>query len=141
MVRLSGTWPEPPRYHRRAEGYTSYTMTYKVRLDNTQDGFVEGEEYSAGAASFTYQDASTGNEYTKTSPAPIVKGYLGSLVFNKVSHHTVNGKQLLLPGAKFTLTSTSTNPSIVREATSSAEEGHKGEVLFDETIPPAIPIP
>lgn len=117
------------------EGYTSYTMTYKVRLDNTQDGFVEGEEYSAGAASFTYQDASTGNEYTKTSPAPIVKGYLGSLVFNKVSHHTVNGKQLLLPGAKFTLTSTSTNPSIVREATSSAEEGHKGEVLFDETIP------
>ncbi|MBU5626602.1 Cna B-type domain-containing protein [Oscillibacter sp. MSJ-2] len=117
------------------EGYTSYTMTYKVRLDNTQDGFVEGQAYSTGAASFTYQDASTGNEYTKTSPAPIVKGYLGSLVFNKVSHHTVNGEQQKLPGAKFTLTSTTAAPSIIREASSSAEEGHKGEVLFDETIP------
>lgn len=116
-------------------GYTSYTMSYQVRLDNTQSGFVEGASYSAGAASFTFKDASTGQEYTKTSPAPTVKGYLGSLSFDKLSYHTVNGEREKLPGARFVLTSTNANPAITREAWSAADGENKGLVFFNETIP------
>lgn len=66
-------------------GYSSYTMSYQVRLDNTQNTFVSEKPYSLAAASVTFTDVSTNITHPAVSPAPQVKGYLCALAFTKVA--------------------------------------------------------
>jgi len=81
-------------------GYTSYSMGYQVQLDNTVSGFVAGQAYSLGAATVTFTDVSSGTSHDAVSPAPQVKGYLGSLSFCKVD---ANNTDTGLSGAQFGL--------------------------------------
>ena len=100
-------------------GYTAYTMTYQVRLDNAKPGFVQGTTYPLAAASLTFTDVATAAAHTVDSPAPSVKGYLGSLNFTKVN---VNNETLA--GAQFTLTPAAGSKTL------SATSGIDGAVDF-----------
>lgn len=65
-------------------GFTSYTMSYQVQLDNTVSGFASNKFYTLGAASMTFNDVSSnGTSHTADSPKPAVKGYLGGFSFQK----------------------------------------------------------
>lgn len=96
--------PTPPA------GYTSYSMSYQVRLDNTRSGFVAGQAYSLGAATVTFNDVSVtpAVSHTVTSQIPQVKGYLGSLNFCKVDAANTNTG---LSGAQFGLYSGAYDPA------------------------------
>lgn len=98
-------------------GYTSvksgnvttytYTLKYRVRLENEESGFAEAKSYSTNdRTSLTYQTIVTAGGNTTVSdpkkvdfPIPSVKGYLSELTFQKVdrSDHPIQG-------AEFTLT-------------------------------------
>lgn len=103
-----------------APGYTSYTMSYKIKLDNTQSSFISNYNYSLAAASFTYTDASNSNSatnsHTAVSQQPVIKGYLGSVSFTKV-----NVNNTAIENAMFRLYDS--NNSVISTATSNAE-GH-----------------
>ena len=84
-----------------------YSITYRVRLENELDNFIEDSNYNTNnTTTLTYQtfDLVDGNitfseQRTIDFPIPAVKGYLCDLTFAKVG---VNGNPL--KGAKFTLT-------------------------------------
>jgi len=102
-------------------GYTSYTMTYQVRLDNTGANFIDKHTYSLAAATLTYINAADKQQHTATSAVPQVKGYLGTLEFTKTG---LNGTKL--SGAEFKLANTANSYT----ATSSAVAGPEGAVSF-----------
>ncbi len=103
------------------QGYTSYSMSYQVLLDNTKASFVQGAAYNIGVATVTFKDVSvTPNAvHTGVSQNPSVKGYLGSLNFTKIN---VNGDTLA--GAQFTLTPAAGSKTL------SATSGIDGAVVF-----------
>ncbi len=84
----------------------SYSVTYRVRLKNELDGFVEHQSYDTnGKTALTYQNVTIENgketisgDRTVEFPIPAVKGYLGELTFKKV---TPDGSPLV--GAVFEL--------------------------------------
>ena len=84
-----------------------YTLRYRVRLQNEQDGFVERGEYETnGETTLHYRVIETVNGVTKVSdpkkigfPIPSVEGYLGELTFLKQDN-----RGNALAGAEFTLT-------------------------------------
>lgn len=84
-----------------ATGWSSYTITYQVRLNNIGNDFVAGAHYSLDAARLTFTDSSTSTSHTAASPQPQVMGYTGSLGFTKTDMAGT-----ALPGAAFTLAST-----------------------------------
>ncbi len=71
-----------------------YTVTYRVRLRNELDGFVESQSYNTnGKTSLTYQNVTTvdgketiSGDKTVEFPIPAVRGYLGELTFKKVTN-------------------------------------------------------
>ncbi len=111
----------------KSSGYTTstsgstttyaYTLTYRVRLQNESDDFVENASTATnGDASLTYQTVTTENGETVVSeeksldfPVPEVKGYLGELTFTKVDQ---DGSPL--PGVTFTLSHDTTTCSTCR---------------------------
>lgn len=66
-----------------ATGWSSYTITYQVRLNNIGNDFVSGAPYSLDAARLTFTDSSDSSSHTAASQQPQVKGYTGSLGFTK----------------------------------------------------------
>lgn len=84
-----------------------YSITYRVRLENELDNFIEDSNYNTNnTTTLTYQtfDWVDGNitfseQRTIDFPIPAVKGYLCDLTFAKAG---VNGNPL--KGAEFTLT-------------------------------------
>lgn len=64
-------------------GFTSYTTTYQVLLNNTFSEFKPNAPYSLGAASLTFTDVNTKTSHSVSSPKPAVKGYLGGFEFQK----------------------------------------------------------
>ncbi len=84
----------------------TYTLTYRVRLQNEAQGFTEETAYATnGAASLTYRTVTTAGGVTTFSeekslafPVPTVQGYLGELSFQKVDQFSSP-----LTGAVFTL--------------------------------------
>ena len=83
-----------------ATGWSSYTITYQVRLNNIGNDFGSGTPYSLDAARLTFTDSSDSSSHIAASPQPQVKGYTGSLGFTKTD---VAGTAL--PGATFTMAS------------------------------------
>ncbi len=81
----------------------TYTLSYKVRLENENSGFVSGAAYEAnGKTTLNYKITETGKQPVQKSidfPLPTVKGFLADLTFEKKG---TDGK--LLEGAKFALT-------------------------------------
>ncbi|NLF35473.1 MAG: Cna B-type domain-containing protein, partial [Clostridiales bacterium] len=114
---------------------TTYTLTYRVRLNNTTGGFVEGLAYNTnGTANLEYLVLKEGENLSdwtleqvedriQTVPftSPKVKGYLEDLTFTKVAAYD---NDTTVTGAIFTLTSD--DGSITRTATSVAD----GTVTF-----------
>lgn len=95
-------------YETITEGDTTkyiYTLKYRVRLQNENNGFVENSKVKTnGETVLKYQWKETVDGTTKltdkpdlTFPEPSVKGYLEDLTFTKTAY----GKGL--PGAEFTL--------------------------------------
>ena len=84
-----------------------YTLHYRVRLQNEQDGFIERNVYETnGKTTLKYRVIETVNGKVQVSdqktlefPIPSVEGYLGELVFQKQDN-----RGNALAGAKFTLT-------------------------------------
>ena len=84
-----------------------YTLHYRVRLQNEQDGFIERNVYETnGTTTLKYRVIETVNGKVQVSdqktlefPIPSVEGYLGELVFQKQDN-----RGNALAGAKFTLT-------------------------------------
>ncbi|HCE61938.1 MAG TPA: hypothetical protein DEQ85_03045, partial [Clostridiales bacterium] len=84
-----------------------YTLRYRVRLQNEQNGFVERGEYETnGKTTLKYRVIETVNGKVQISdqktlefPIPSVEGYLGELVFQKQDN-----RGNALAGAEFTLT-------------------------------------
>ncbi len=105
------------RWDLKNSGYTSvtaggvttstYTLTYRVRLQNEAEEFAEGTAYATnGNASLTYQTLTTtggvttlSEEKTLAFPVPTVQRYLGELNFQKVDQFGD-----AVAGAVFTLT-------------------------------------
>lgn len=108
---ISGDDPSKTSYH--------YKVTYRVRLRNELDSFVEHRSYNTnGTTSLTYQNVTKvdGNETisgdkTVEFPIPAVKGYLGELTFKKVTN---DGNSTPLAGAEFTLSHDSTKCPVCR---------------------------
>lgn len=84
-----------------------YTLHYRVRLQNEQDGFIERNVYETnGTTTLKYRVIETVNGKVQVSdqktlefPIPSVEGYLGELTFQKQDN-----RGNALAGAKFTLT-------------------------------------
>ena len=84
-----------------------YTLHYRVRLQNEQDGFIERNVYETnGKTTLKYRVIETVNGKVQVSdqktldfPIPSVEGYLGELTFLKQDN-----RGNALAGAKFTLT-------------------------------------
>lgn len=84
-----------------------YTLHYRVRLQNEQDGFIERKEYKTnGKTTLKYRVIETVNGKVQVSdqktlkfPIPSVEGYLGELTFLKQDN-----RGNALAGAEFTLT-------------------------------------
>ena len=84
-----------------------YSITYRVRLENELDNFIEDSNYNTNnTTTLTYQtfafvdgNITFSEQRTIDFPIPAVKGYLCDLTFTKVG---VNGNPL--KGAEFTLT-------------------------------------
>ena len=84
-----------------------YTLHYRVRLQNEQDGFIERNVYETnGKTTLKYRVIETVNGKVQVSdqktlefPIPSVEGYLGELVFQKQDN-----RGNALAGAEFTLT-------------------------------------
>lgn len=96
-------------YTTRTQGSTTiyiYTLKYRVRLQNEQEGFTERKEYvTNGKTTLRYRVIETANGVTKVSdpkeltfPVPSVEGYLGELTFTKRDN-----RGNALAGAEFTL--------------------------------------
>lgn len=88
------------------EYYYTYTLKYRVRLENESAGFVENKfTYTNDGATLTYDDPEgeepkdpTDDDTTMEFPDPKVKGFLGELTFKK-TNSAGNG----LRGAEFSL--------------------------------------
>ena len=84
-----------------------YTLRYRVRLQNEQDGFIERNVYETnGKTTLKYRVIETVNGKVQVSdqktlefPIPSVEGYLGELTFLKQDN-----RESALAGAEFTLT-------------------------------------
>ena len=84
-----------------------YTLHYRVRLQNEQDGFIERNVYETnGTTTLKYRVIETVNGKVQVSdqktlefPIPSVEGYLGELTFLKQDN-----RGNALAGAEFTLT-------------------------------------
>ena len=84
-----------------------YTLHYRVRLQNEQDGFIERNVYETnGKTTLKYRVIETVNGKVQVSdqktlefPIPSVEGYLGELTFQKQDN-----RGNALAGAEFTLT-------------------------------------
>ena len=118
----------------------TYSLVYRVRLRNEDDGFVEGTIYPTnGTTTLTYQTITNQNGNTVVSgdqtldfPIPSVHGYLVDLIFEKVDSF-----ESPVPGAEFTLAHNTANCSICRGDKSSvniltrtATSGADGTVSF-----------
>lgn len=81
----------------------TYTLKYRVRLVNEQDGFKEEKQYKTnGTTTLKYMitvNGQTGEDKTLQFPVPEIKGYTGELDFDKVD--SVN--RLPVNGAEFKL--------------------------------------
>ena len=97
-------------YTEKKSGNTTtytYTLRYRVRLENEAGSFVENQVYNTnGTTSLTYRVVKNDNGNITVSdtttikfPIPSVHGYLGELTFTKVDNR---GNPLA--GAEFTLT-------------------------------------
>ncbi|MBQ8647987.1 MAG: VWA domain-containing protein [Oscillospiraceae bacterium] len=94
----------------------TYTLKYRVRLENEVLGFVEGATCPTNdGAKLTYEDPTEPDEEKKEKelefPDPSVKGYLGELTFTKTD---ANGTSL--QGAEFTLTHNAGNCAVCKAA-------------------------
>lgn len=76
----------------KADNLYKYELTYRVRLNNEAEGFVDGKTYDTNfGAALTYQyKTSTGFSENKelSFPVPAVKGYLDEFSFVKVDAET-----------------------------------------------------
>ena len=119
--------PEPaegalPQYH--------YRLNYRVRLDNTQSGFVPEQSYAANGETVlryvvkeeTDGTAAFSEERTLEFDVPELQGYLADVALRKTS---VSGASLA--GAEFTLTGTS---GLVEGKTWTAVSDGNGNVIF-----------
>lgn len=94
-----------------------YTLTYRVRLENELNGFIENENYNTNnTTTLTYKifNSDNGNvtfseQRTINFPIPIVKGYLAELTFTKQDN-----RRNPLSGAEFTLQHDTQQCSICR---------------------------
>ena len=107
-------------YTKEKSGNTTtytYTLRYRVRLENEADGFVEKQVYETnGPTSLTYRVVKNDNgnitvSGTKTIdfPIPSVHGYLGELEFTKMDN-----RGNALAGATFTLAHDTRNCKVCR---------------------------
>ena len=84
----------------------TYTLKYRVRLENEESGFAEEKSYSTNdRTTLTYQTITTTGGSSVISdakkvdfPIPSVKGYLSELTFQKVdrSDHPIQGAEFTL---------------------------------------------
>ncbi len=117
-----------------------YTLHYRVRLQNEQDGFIERNVYETnGKTTLKYRVIETVNGKVQVSdqktlefPIPSVEGYLGELTFQKQDN-----RGNALAGAEFTLTHSANckkcrgdGVNQVSVAPRMAVSGENGEVNF-----------
>lgn len=128
--------------------YYTYQLTYRVRLTNEIDGFLEVDKNETkvyktnGETTLRYHVVETKDKTTTMSsayeipfPIPSVHGYLGELTFQKVDSH---GKSV--SGAEFTLQHDGTEctgcrgdgtiPETMKAAEYKATSGEGGTVTF-----------
>lgn len=106
----------------------TYSYSYKIRLDNTETGFVAGDAYPTSEPtklklSYVMHDrdnSSYGPTLTANFKIPEVKGFLGSLAFNKV-----NAGGEILSGCEFELATADGAVSLTETS------GADGVVNFD----------
>lgn len=107
-------------YNKSTSGSTTeytYTLMYRVRLENESAGFVENQIYPTNkTTSLTYQIFNNNNgnitisaDQTVEFPIPEVKGYLAELTFRKV-----DPSGYAVAGAEFTLSHDTENCSKCR---------------------------
>lgn len=119
-----------------------YTLHYRVRLQNEQDGFIERNVYETnGKTTLKYRVIETVNGKVQVSdqkelefPIPSVEGYLGELTFLKQDN-----RGNALAGAEFTLTHSANckkcrgdGVNQVSVAPRMAVSGENGEVNFSD---------
>lgn len=100
-----------------SSGTTTYTLKYRVRLENEQDGFVEGTIYPTNDTTtlqyrtmkVTDGNLTVSDPKTVDFPIPSVHGYLAELTFTKQDNR---GNPL--SGAEFTLQHDTQNCKICR---------------------------
>lgn len=118
-----------------------YTLKYRVRLVNEQDGFKEEKQYKTnGTTTLKYMitvNGQTGEDKTLQFPVPEIKGYTGELEFDKKD--SVN--KLPIKGAKFKLkhaddlcgagenTTCSSQNTLIEDITAVSDS--EGRVKFD----------
>ena len=119
----------------------TYTLKYRVRLVNEQDGFKEEKQYkTTGTTTLKYMitvNGQTGEDKTLQFPVPEIKGYTGELEFDKKD--SVN--KLPIKGAKFKLkhaddlcgagenTTCSSQNTLIEDITAVSDS--EGRVKFD----------
>ncbi|MEE0182101.1 MAG: SpaA isopeptide-forming pilin-related protein [Anaerovoracaceae bacterium] len=119
----------------------TYTLKYRVRLVNEQDGFKEEKQYKTnGTTTLKYMitvNGQTGEDKTLQFPVPEIKGYTGELDFDKVD--SVN--RLPVNGAEFKLkhaddlcaggdsTTCSSQNTLIEDITAVSDS--EGRVKFD----------
>lgn len=119
----------------------TYTLKYRVRLVNEQDGFKEEKQYKTnGTTTLKYMitvNGQTGEDKTLQFPVPEIKGYTGELEFDKKD--SVN--KLPIKGAKFKLkhaddlcgagenTTCSSQNTLIEDITAVSDS--EGRVKFD----------
>ncbi len=122
------------------DGVTTYTLTYRVVLNNAAAGFVSNTAYPTnGVAELKYLVLGPTDDLLNMTPAqidakmktaaftsPTVKGFLGSLTFNKTSAYN----DLALDGATFQLAATANGITVTKTAVSGGS-GTAGQVLFE----------
>ena len=100
-----------------SSGTTTYTLKYRVRLENEQDGFVEGTIYPTNDTTtlqyrtmkVTDGNLTVSDRKTVKFPIPSVHGYLAELTFTKQDN-----RGYPLSGAEFTLQHDTQNCKICR---------------------------
>ena len=100
-----------------SSGTTTYTLKYRVRLENEQDGFVEGTIYPTNDTTtlqyrtmkVTDGNLTVSDPKTVDFPIPSVHGYLAELTFTKQDN-----RGYPLSGAEFTLQHDTQNCKICR---------------------------
>ena len=118
--------------------YYTYTLKYRVRLQNELNGFVDSGPYSTnGTTALVYREVVDGSlrELKRIEfPIPQVKGYLENFRFTKVNF----GDQSALAGAIFTLTHDpeckvcrGDGTAVARVGPYTATSGKDGIVSFD----------